>query len=77
MAPLAFPAFGQNGLLKPFAKIVRQFVDFVPAIDLNRFACRVESDLAMLASAQVLFELGPHWNAYCVVDEVVQMRHEL
>lgn len=70
-------ALGQDGLLQSLPKFIRKLIDDVFPVDLDRFAGSVERDDAMLASAQMLFELGPHWNGYVVVNQVVQLRQKL
>ncbi len=55
---LTLLAFGQDGLLQPLAQSIRQLVQLMAAINLNSLASGVHRDHAMLAAAQMLFEVS-------------------
>ena len=56
---LALLALRQNGFLQSLAQLVRQLVQLVAAVNLDRFARRVHRDHAVLTGAQVLFKVRP------------------
>jgi len=75
--PLAVSALRQNGLLQPLPHIVRKLINLMAAIDLNRLPRRAQRNLAVLASSQMLFQVGPQRNSHFVIDQIVQLRQKL
>jgi hypothetical protein len=54
--------------VEAFSYGVGEFVDFVGAVDLDRFAGGVESDFAVVAPLEVLLQLDTSILVHFVVD---------
>ena len=52
-------AFGQDGLLQTAAQLVGQRVDLVLAVDFDGLPGGVQRDDAVIAAAEMFFEVGP------------------
>lgn len=68
----AFFAAGHDGGVQALAEPCGQVVNFVRAVDFDRFAGGVERDFAVLAALQVVLQLGAHLGRHRVVDQVVE-----
>jgi hypothetical protein len=66
-----------DGRMKPLAKPWRQIVNLVRPVDLDRLSRGVEGDLAVLATMQMLLQIGADFGSYRVVDQVVEQSQKL
>lgn len=71
--PLTLLAFGQDSLLQTIPHGIGQGIDLVLLVDLDGLACGAESDLAVLASAQMFFQIAPQGSRNMIVDQVVEL----
>jgi hypothetical protein len=71
-----FTAFGEDGGFKPLPEFIGQLINFMSAVDFNGLASRVERYDAVIAAAQVLFQLGPQRRRDLVVEQVVEFREK-
>lgn len=74
---LAVFALGENGLLQTATKVVGQRVDLMLAVDFDGLPGGVQRDDAVLAAAEMFFEVGPKRRGYLVVNQVVELRQKL
>lgn len=63
--------------MQSLAQIVRQLVELVAAIDLDRLPCCVQRDLAVFAAAEVFLEVGPEREGRILIEHVIQLRQKL
>ena len=77
MPSAAFFAAFHDGGVEALSEARGQVVDFVGAVDFNGFAGGVEGDFAVLASAQVLLQVGAHLRGDGVVNQVVEQSEKL
>jgi hypothetical protein len=68
LALTAVFAAGHNGFVEALAHAIRQFIDFVRAINLDRLFGGVERYFAVLAPVEVFLQLGTRLGRHCVVD---------
>jgi hypothetical protein len=68
---LALLTFGEDGLLEAFAEGFGELIQLVAAIDLYGFPGGVHGDEAVLASADVLIQIGSQLRAYFFVEQVI------
>jgi hypothetical protein len=74
---LAAPfAASHDGGVETFAEIGRQVVDLVGTIDFNGFTGCIQGDFAMLATTEVLLQIGTHFGRNGVVNQIVEQRNE-
>lgn len=63
--------------MQPLAKIVRQFVEFVAAVDLDRLARGVQRDLAVFALTQVLLQVGAQRKSRVLIEHLIELSQKL
>ena len=73
----AFAAAGHDGGMKAFAEVRRQGIDFLGAVDFDGFAGGIEGHDAVIASAEVVFEVGAHFRGDFVIDQLVKLGQKL
>ena len=62
--------------MQTLANGVGKLVDFVGAVDFDRFARGIQGDFAMIAPFQVLLELGAGIVRDVVIDQFVEQRQK-
>ena len=73
----AFFAAFHDGFVEAVAEGSGHFVDLVGAVDLDGFAGGVQGDFAVLATLEVLLQVGAHLSRYGVIDHVVEHGQKL
>jgi hypothetical protein len=58
--------------VETFAEAIRQFVELVGTIDLDGLTGGVVRYLAVLATMQMLLQLGTYLGGHRVVDQVIE-----
>ena len=67
---LLCPALGHDGRVEPLAKLRRNLVDVIPAVDFDRLSRRIQNDLAMTATCQVSAYLFEQFRADLSIEVV-------
>jgi hypothetical protein len=65
-------ALGQDSGLQALSQGSRQLVEFMLAIDFDRFARGIQSDNAVLALAQMQLEIRAQGGRHGVIDQIVE-----
>ena len=72
-----FLALLHDRAVQPLAYFRGKLVDLVALEDLDGLARGIQSDLAVLAAAQMLLQIGAHLRGHFVVNEVIELGQKL